>query len=308
MSSKTNGHVVLALALLLSTSVLCQTPTSTILQGDISSRDGSAIPRAHVELTHVPTNSLYRVSAGDNGHFFISGLRVGGPYTLKVSHVGFAQHVRTGLFLRLLENTRVNIVLNQVDLPGEEVVITGNRNDVLSRQSQGASLHVDRDQLESLPLPSGSLEDAYRISPYMVGASALGVNAVYNDVSLDGIGIADPFSLQHVENTPGGMQANSLNLESLQEIRIDLSPFDVRRSGFTGAAIAAVSRSGSNVVTGSAHIDGAGGWWIGRNPDDGRSDYRGFADGRAGFRIGGPLVESKAFFFATGEVSYAASH
>ena len=57
------------------------------------------------------------------------------------------------------------------------------------------------------------------------------------------------------------------------------------------------------MIAGSAHIDGAGGWWIGRNPDDGRSDYRGFADGRVGFRIGGPIVESKAFFFATGELS-----
>jgi hypothetical protein len=295
---------VFALALLLSASVFGQTPTSTTLQGDILARDGSAIPRANVELTHIPTNSMYRVGAGDNGHFFIGGLRVGGPYTLKVSHVGYAVRVRTGLFLRLLENTHVNIVLTQVDLPGDEVVVTGRRNDTLSRQSQGASLHVGRDQLEMLPRPSGSLEDAYRISSYMVGGSALGMNKVYNDVTLDGIGITDPFNLQRVENTPGGMQAGSLNLESLEEIRVDLSPFDVRRSGFTGAAIAAVSRSGSNMISGSAHIDGAGGWLIGTNPDDGRSDYRGFADGRAGFRIGGPIVESKAFFFATGEVSY----
>ena len=227
---------ILVFALLLSGRGLGQTPTSTILQGDIVSRDGSAIPRAHVELTHVPTNSLYRVAAGDDGHFFLGGLRVGGPYTLRVSHVGFALQVRTGLFLRLLENTHVNIVLNQVDLAGDEVVITGNRSDALSRQSQGASLRVDRDQLESLPLPSGSLEDAYRISPYMVGGSALGVNAVYNDVSLDGIGIADPFSLQHVENTPGGMQASSLNLESLQEIRIDLLPL------MSGGAVSRVPR------------------------------------------------------------------
>ena len=295
--------VVLGFSLLLCPSVWSQTPTSTTLQGDILSRDGSPIPRAHVELIHVPTNSVYRVSAGDNGRFFIGGLRVGGPYTLKVSHIAFAAHVRTGLFLRLLDNTHVGIVLNQIALPGDEVVITGNRTDTLSRQSQGASLHIERDQLEALPLPSGSLEDAYRISPYMVGGSALGMNKVYNDVTLDGIGITDPFSLQRVENTPGGMQANSLNLESLQEIRVDLSPFDVRRSGFTGAAIAAVSRTGSNTLSGSAHIDGAGGWWIGKNPDDGRPDYRGFADGTAGFRIGGPIVKSKAFFFATGQVS-----
>jgi hypothetical protein len=171
------------------------------------------------------------------------------------------------------------------------------------KHSQGASLSVDRAQLESLPMPSASLEDAYRLSPYMTGQSALGLTASYNEISLDGVSIGDEYGLQHRENLPGSMQGSPLSLESLQEIRVDVSPFDVGRSGFTGASIAAVSRSGSNTLSGSTYANGAGGWWLGRNPDDGRSDLRSFADGRAGFRIGGPIVKSQAFFFITGEVS-----
>jgi len=256
-----------------------------------------------VELTHIPTGNVYRVMAGEDGHFFIGGLRVGGPYALKVSHIGFSPYLRKDFTLRLLDQTRVTIVLHQVDLKAEEVVVTGNRSDRMSEQSQAASLQIDRDQLEALPLPSGSLEDAYRVSPYMVGTSAIGFNGLYNDVTLDGIAIADPFGLQHVENTPGGLQTGMITMESLEEVRVDVSPFDVRRSGFTGASVAAVSRSGSNTLTGSAHAEGAWGWGIGKNPDDGAKDYRGFADGRTGFRIGGPIVESDAFFFAAGEMS-----
>jgi hypothetical protein len=295
-------HVVVMLLALVARSA-GQSSTSTTLQGTVLAPDGSVIPRAHVELFHVPTGSIYRTPAGDDGQFRFTGLRVGGPYELRVSHIGFSSERRTGLFLRLLENARVTVRLRQVAIPGEEVVVTGSRHPPAITQSEGASLQVSRDQLAALPLPSGSFEDALRVSPYMVGSSALGVNAIYNDVALDGIGIADPFGLQHAENAPAGMQVSPVDIESLEEIRVDFSPFDVRRSGFTGASIAAVSRSGSNTLKGSVHIDGAGGWLVGKNPDDGRKDYRGYVDGKTGFHLGGPIIRSKAFFFLSGELS-----
>jgi len=197
----------------------------------------------------------------------------------------------------------VDVTLRQVNLTGEEVVITGKQRDILRNQSFSASLRVDKEQLEALPQGSGSLEDAQRLSPYMAGQSALGFNRLYNDVSLDGFSVGDQFGLQHAESMPGGMQASPVTMESIREVRVDVSPFDVRRSGFTGAAISALTREGSNVFTGSLYGHAAGGWLIGRNPDDGRSDLRGFADDRAGFRIGGPIIESGAFYFVTAEFS-----
>jgi hypothetical protein len=280
-----------------------QTSSSAFLQGTISAADGSGIPRAHVELYYVPTGTLYRAAAGDDGRYLIAGVRVGGPYTLKISHIGFGTKMRGGLFLRSFENARVDVVLQQVILPGEEVVVTGKQKDILRKQSSGASLHVDKKQLAALPHASGSLEDAQRLSPYMVGQSALGFNRLYNDLSLDGIGIGDQFGLQHAETMPGGMQASPVSMESIQEVRVDLSPFDVQRSGFTGAGISALTRSGSNVLTGSLFGHAAGGWWVGRNPDDGRSDLRGFADDRGGFLIGGPIIRSRAFYFVTAEIN-----
>ena len=280
-----------------------QTSSSTFLQGNIIAADGSGLPRAHVELLYVPTGTMYRVAAGDDGHYLIAGVRVGGPYTLKISHVGFGTQMRSGLFLRSYENARVDVVLHQVSLRGQEVVVTGERKDILRNQSAGASLRVDREQLEALPHTSGSLEDAHRLSPYMVGQSALGFNRLYNDLSLDGIGIGDEFGLQHAETMPGGMQASPVTMESIQEVRVDLSPFDVQRSGFTGATITALTRSGTGVLAGSLYGQTAGGWGVGRNPDDRRSDLRGFADDRAGFRVGGPIIKSKAFYFVTAEFS-----
>jgi hypothetical protein len=212
--------------------------------------------------------------------------------------------VRTGLILKLLEQTHLDIVLRDADLTTEEVVITGAKGDLLSTQEPGASVHVSLAQLEALPLPSASFEEAGRLSPYMVEGSALGLNRIYNDVSVDGLGFGDHYGLQHVEADISGMYDNPLTLESIQEIRVDVAPFDVRRSGFTGAAVTAVTRGGTSRLSGSINATTTPGWWIGRNPDDGRPDAHGFTDGRASFRIGGPLTESKSFYFVAGEITH----
>ncbi|MCC6397750.1 MAG: carboxypeptidase regulatory-like domain-containing protein, partial [Bacteroidetes bacterium] len=268
------------------------------------SDSGDAISQVHVELVYLPTAMVYHTFTEDDGQYVLRGLRVGGPYRLKVSHVGYGSQVRTGLVLKLLEQTRLDIVLREADLTTEEVVITGTKTDLLATQKPGVSEHVTQDQLDALPLPSASFEEAGRLSPYMVGSSALGLNRIYNDVSVDGLGFGDSYGLQHVEANIAGMYDNPLTLESIQEVRVDLSPYDVRRSGFTAAAISAVTRGGTRHLTGSLNLTTAPGWFIGRNPDDGRPDAEGFADGRASFRIGGPLTESHSFYFVAGELTH----
>ncbi len=296
-------ELLLIAGLLFPAFLQAQTSSSGVLKGMVRTEKGGPIPQAHLELIHEPTGSVSNRFAGEDGQYLIVGLRVGGPYRLKVSHIGFGTQVRQGLFFKLLEEVRIDVVLLEADLTTEEVVITGQQGDMLSTQRPGAAVHVAKEQLEALPLPSASFEDAGRLSPYMVNGSALGVNRVYNDVSVDGVGFADQFGLQHVEANIGGMYDNPLTLESIQEIRVDLSPFDVRRSGFTGAAIAALTRSGTNTFSGSLNGAVGGGWWVGRNPDDGRSDFRGFADKRASFRVGGPITESRVFYFVAGEIT-----
>ncbi len=79
----------LVIVLLAPVTLRSQTSGSAFLQGKVVATDGSGIPRAHIELLYVPTGALYRIAAGDDGHYRIAGLRVGGPYTLKISFIGF---------------------------------------------------------------------------------------------------------------------------------------------------------------------------------------------------------------------------
>ena len=295
--------ILAGIVLLTEVPLRSQTSNAAFLQGYVLGANGTGLPHAHVELVFEPTGLRKRFEAREGGRYLFAGVRTGGPYTLKVSHIGYAPQVKTGIFLRSFENARVDVVLQQANLLGDEVVITGKSKEPLSKETAGITLRVDKAQMEALPHASGSLEDAQRLSPYMAGQSAIGFNRLYNDVVLDGLGIGDQFGLQHSETAPGGMQASPVTMESIEDVRIDLSPFDVQRSGFTGAAISAGTRSGSSALAGSLFGHAAGGWWVGRNPDDGRTDLRGFADQRAGFRIGGPVVAPDAHFFVAGEWS-----
>jgi hypothetical protein len=190
--------------------LLAQTSTSAIVQGHVRGTGGAVIPRAHLELLHEPTGALRRIEAGDDGHYIFAGVRVGGPYTLRVTHIGFKPQIRTGINLGPFGKVQVDLVLQQTDLSASEVVVTGTRTEPLTKETAGISLRVDRSQLDALSRASGSLEDAQRLSPYMAGGSALGFNRMYNELSLDGIDIGDSFGLQHGETLPGGMAASPL--------------------------------------------------------------------------------------------------
>lgn len=300
---------VLFLGLLVTALALCsgplhaQTSNAALLQGRVRASDGSSIPGAHLELLHGPTGAIRRTEAGADGQFLFVGVRIGGPYTLTATHVGFSPQKQSGIYLGPFAKSRIDVVMTQTNVQGSEFVITGARSASAGKDAAGIELRVDRRQLDMLPHASASLEDAQRLSPYMAGGNAIGFNRVYNDVALDGVTIADAFGLQHAETLPTGMAASPLTMESIEDVRVELSPFDVQRSGFTGAAISATSRGGSSVLSGSAYGSAAGGWLLGRDPDDGRRDLRGFMDQRAGLRLGGPSPMRGGFFFVTAEAS-----
>jgi hypothetical protein len=89
--------IVLLFSILLTPILLrSQISNSAFLQGNIIAADGSRIPRANIKLLYVSTGTMYRSAAGDDGHYLIAGVRVGGPYTLRVSHIGFGTQLRSG--------------------------------------------------------------------------------------------------------------------------------------------------------------------------------------------------------------------
>jgi hypothetical protein len=91
-------------------------------------------------------------------------------------------------------------------------------------------------------------------------------------------------------------------LDAIQELQVVLAPFDVTQGNFTGGGINAVTRSGSNKVEGSAYFFGRNQNTIGRSVDGLNTKAATFHNYQAGFRLGGPIIKDKLFFFVNGEI------
>ena len=243
-------------------------------------------------------------------------LRVGGPYTVTASLVGYKKQERTEVFIRLSENRDLNFSLIEEAVEGQEVVVVGARSEVMSASHTGAATSVTRDNIDRLPTISRTFQDYYKMSPYFSPSStaggsgnALGRNSKYNNVQIDGTNFNDLFGLGS-SGTFGGQATTKvisvISLDAIEEFQFVVSPYDVRQADFTGAGINAITRSGTNDYHASA-------FFYGRNQDlaglDPTSNYplkkklSGFTDNQYGARVGGPIIENQLFFFANGEIS-----
>lgn len=287
--------------------VNAQVTTST-LTGTVKDAKGT-LPGAGVKATHTPTGTVYSTTTSADGRFNIVNMRVGGPYTIEISYIGYQAEKVTDIYLKLGEPFVLNTSLNDNANQLTEVVVTGTKDANFNGKRVGPSTNVSKEQLQNLPTLSRSLNDFTRLTPQASGSinggsgqSFSGTNNRYNNISIDGAVNNDVFGLA-ANGAPGG-QANTqpISLDAIQEIQIVLSPYDVSNGNFAGAGINAVTRSGSNKFEGSAYFFGRNENTIGKSPDAARLKATEFYNTQYGFRLGGPIIQNKLFFFVNGEL------
>jgi len=272
--------------------------TTSSMTGTIRDAKG-ALPGASVKATHTPTGTVYSVSTNNDGRFNMANMRVGGPYTVEISFVGYNPQKITDIQLKLGEPFALNLTLSDNSSVLQDVVVTGKKDPLLNSKRTGAATTVSKEQIQNLPTLSRSINDFTRLTPQANGNSFAGSNSKYNSLTIDGAVNNDVFGLTS-SGLPGG-QANTqpISLDAIQEIQVVLAPYDITYGNFTGGGINAVTRSGSNTVEGSA-------WFYGRNEKLVGKSFLGekatsFYNTNYGFRIGAPIVKDKLFFFVTAE-------
>jgi len=276
-----------------------QGTTTAAMNGVISDKTGMGLPGATVIAVHTPTNTQYVVPTNSDGRFNLQNMRVGGPYTVKVSFVGYRDVQRDGLFLSLGQNLRFDVKLDDASTELSEVTVSGRRDPVMNADHTGAQTTVQREAIERLPTISRSFDDFTRLTPQANGQSFGGRNSGYNNVTIDGAIFNNSFGLS---STVGG-QANAqpISLDAIDQIQVSIAPFDVRQGSFTGAGINAVTRSGTNKFSGSVYTFYRNQSYVGNKVGDFTQDYPNFNLKNYGFRIGGPIIKDKLFFFLNGE-------
>ncbi len=295
------------LLLSLPVSVLAQGVTTASISGVVTDTHGQAIPGATVMAIHTPSGTKYGTSTQVDGRYFVRGMRVGGPYVITVSEVGYkTQEVRVAS-LEIGQNLELNFKLTEqaVNVGGVEII--AERNALMNTNRTGAATIVSKKYINDFPTITRSFQDFVDLSPQMVGYgggnSSLGRNEKYNNIEIDGANYNDLFGLPS-SGTPGGQAGTTpISLDAIQEFQVTMAPFDVRQGGFTGGEINAITRSGTNTYTGSLYFFGQNQNFVGTSPDVYKKPYPTFSNVQTGFRVGGPIMRDKLFFFVNGEIT-----
>ncbi|PJJ59285.1 TonB-dependent receptor [Hymenobacter chitinivorans] len=276
--------------------------TTAAMKGVVLDAKGEPLPGATVVAVHVPTGTPYGTATRSNGQFDLLNLRVGGPYEVKVSFVGYAAYSQANIQLALGKTFEVNVTLAEEGRTLDEVVVKGNRDGIINKDRTGASTNVNNAAIRTLPTISRSQEDFTRLTPQSSGLSFGGRNSLYNNFSLDGSIFNNSFGLD--APTPGG-QTNSqpVSLDAIEQLEVSLAPYDVRQGGFTGAGVNAVTKSGTNDFKGTVYTFLRNEKLIGEKVGDVTVRNPDLKFNQTGFSLGGPIIKNKLFFFTNAEIT-----
>ncbi len=294
---------LLALVLLLFTAlsgVFAQGVTTSNLTGKVVDPQGSGIPGANVVATHTPSGTTYGSVSQVDGKFNIPAMRIGGPYMVRISFVGYQESVVNDIFLSLGSSANLSVKLSEQATELETLIVSANRNDIFSSERTGAATNITKESINTLPTINRSINDFTRLTPQASGRSFGGADARFNNITIDGSIFNNSFGLS---DQPGGRTGSTpISLDAIEEIQVNIAPYDVRQAGFVGAGVNAVTRSGTNEFTGSVFYNFRNQSLVGDEADGEEVTTTNFNINQYGFRVGGPIIKNKLFFFANGEI------
>ena len=274
--------------------------TTSNIKGLVLDESNQPLPGANIVATHTPTGTVDGASTNIDGRYNMLNMRVGGPYIVTVSYVGYKEQSFSDVYLSLGNTFNLDVTLSPDVEQLDAVVITGTTQGTFNNDRTGAETSVGRREITRLPTISRSAADFTRLEPSASGNSFGGRNDQFNNFSLDGAVFNNPFGLDAA--TPGGQtDAQPISLDAIEQIQVSIAPYDVTQSGFTGAAVNAVTKSGTNEFHGTVYgffrnEDLTGGKIKGDDVFKGKLDQNQY-----GISLGGPIVKNKLFFFANFE-------
>lgn len=287
--------------------------TSASINGTVMNMASESLPGATVVAVHIPTGTRYATATRNDGQFNLPNVRTGGPYLITATFVGYAEQKEENIMLKLGETYDAVFILSDNAQILTEVVVRGTSNEVINGSRNGAATNITKEQIANLPTLSRSFQDFVRLTPQAAtnsqsGATFLaGRNSRFNNIQIDGASNNDLFGLGNTGAPGGSAGTTPISLDAIEEFQVVVSPYDVRQGRFSGGGINAVTRSGTNKLSGSAFFFGRNQNMAGKSPEANalgqRTKLDNFSDYQAGFRVGGAIIPNKLFYFANAEVT-----
>jgi len=279
---------------------VAQGVTTAAISGKIESSTGEALPGANIIAVHNPSGTTYGTSSRPNGRYTVPNVRVGGPYTVTVSFVGYKKSVREDVYTSLSQTLDLNFKLAEEAIQAAEVVITAERSAVMSAGRTGAATNFNKLALATLPTIAGRLQDFARLTPEARGGSSfVGQDNRYNNTTVDGSYFNNSFGLAGQPGERTGVAP--ISIDAIEQVQVNIAPFDVRQGNFVGAGVNTVTKSGTNNLSGTV----AYGWrhqgLVGTKAGDNTYNPGKFNYNKLTVSLGGPIIKNKLFFFVNYE-------
>jgi hypothetical protein len=296
--------VILSLLLSVSTFVGFGQVTSSSISGIVKNEKNEVLVGATVQAVHTPTGTKYSTSTNKNGNYILPAVRVGGPYVLSTTYVGYKKDEVKDVATQLGITTNINFFLVDEATNLKEVVVTSNRNGLISKQRTGASQQFSRRELTTIPITGArTIDGITKYNPFGNGSSFGAQDSRLNNFTIDGSQFNNNFGLGSSAQAGGRTGASAISLDAIEQLQVNVAPFDIRQSGFTGAGINAVTRSGTNEIEGSVYQtqrDNSS-TYVGNNANGTTITPSKFDEKVKGIRLGAPIIKNKLFIFGNYE-------
>jgi hypothetical protein len=294
--------LVMAVLVLCGFPALAQVTTSTIA-GMVTDTRGEVLVGVTVVATHVPSGTRYGTTTNASGRYTLPAVRVGGPFTVTATYTGYEQQTKENIFTNLGVASNVDFQLQESGISLEEVVVRSDRADLFSSQRTGAASTFSERVVTSVPaIGSRAISSVTKYNPNGDGRSFGAQDARLNNFTIDGSVFNNGFGLGSEAQAGGRTGSTAISLDAIEEVQVNVAPYDVRQTGFVGAGINAVTRSGTNDLQGSVYGFRRSANMYGNKARDVNVSTTQFSENIYGARVGGAIVKNKVFFFLSGEV------
>jgi len=281
--------------------------TSSGIRGVVTDAEGKPVVNQTILVIHEPTGRQKTLTTTENGVFQAKGLNVGGPYTVKVSaDSSYKADAIENLYLNLGLIESVSLSAKIKEDEGSVVVIVGNRAMEASFKKGPSSEFDEKDIAKTAAISRDLKSILKRDSKVMVDAgvnggpalSIAGGNIRSNSLTVDGVKQNDDFGLNK-NGYPG--RRTPISLDAIEQLQVNIAPYDVTYGDFQGGNVNIVTKSGSNEFSGSAFYFRSDDSLIGDKSKGGDLNIGEFQEDTYGFTLGGPIIKDELFFFASYE-------
>ena len=320
---------LLALCLCCSFVVYGQGSTTSDIKGRVTGPDGLSLIGANVVAVHLPSGTETGTATDEEGYYQLPGMKVGGPYTLRVTYVGYTDVVVENVMLRLGEPYKKDFMLTEANVELTAVTVVASSGVI--GQSAGTSTQISAARMETVPSLNRDIDDYLRLTPqangFSDGTSFAGMNNRYNAIYIDGAVNNDVYGIASSGTNGGQTGISPFSMDIIDQLQVVISPYDVSLGGFAGGGVNAVTKSGTNQLSGTAYfftqneglagktnyklaernaialglVDSTG-QVIEDKADSIRTKLPDFSKNIYGASIGGAIRKDKIFFFTNVEI------